>query len=206
MRDPGRYQEAFMFWNQKNPELRSMLLNHDADELDRNERPEILAYLPPLQGTDVLDLAAGIGRFTGEFAKTCRSVAALDFNPLFLKENEKNNSHFSNIAFHCKDALDADFKPSSFDLVFISWLFMYLTDSEAVHLAANIVRWLKPGGHLFFRESCAPKRTASTNEGYPTASRDSGSIANRLLTGAVNRWPRFNKWNLRFSFLFSPSV
>ena len=166
MKDPRRCHESGRFWNQKNPEIRSMLLNHSATELDRSERPEILGYLPPLEGTDVLDLGAGIGRFTGEFAKTCRSVAALDFNPLFLKENEKNNSCFTNIVYHCKDALDADFESGSFGLVFISWLFMYLTDSESHALAENIVRWLKPGGFLFFRESCAAKRTSSTNEGY----------------------------------------
>lgn len=31
---------------------------------------------------------------------------------------------------------------------------MYLNDSELTDLAARLLKSLKPGGHLFFRESC----------------------------------------------------
>lgn len=166
MKDPIRNRECSRFWNRLDPKLEYMLLYYDAEMLDRQERPEILSYLPPLEGMDTLDLGAGIGRFTGEFAKKCRSVEALDFAPLLLKENEKKNRRFTNIRYQCKDALDADFEPASFDLVFISWLFMYLTDAETETLAMNILRWLKPGGYLFFRESCAPKTFFWNKDGY----------------------------------------
>jgi phosphoethanolamine N-methyltransferase len=33
-------------------------------------------------------------------------------------------------------------------------LMMYLTDDEVLQLATNMCKWLKPGGHIFFRESC----------------------------------------------------
>jgi len=31
---------------------------------------------------------------------------------------------------------------------------MYLTDNEVVELAKNMLKWTKPNGHVFFRESC----------------------------------------------------
>ena len=42
----------------------------------------------------------------------------------------------------------------SLDLVFSNWLFMYLTDKQVLTMLQRILGWLKPGGHLFFRESC----------------------------------------------------
>lgn len=42
----------------------------------------------------------------------------------------------------------------SFDIVFSNWLFMYLSDEETEQLLQKSLSWLKPGGTLFFRESC----------------------------------------------------
>ena len=43
---------------------------------------------------------------------------------------------------------------SSLDVVFSNWLFMYLSDEESQRLLQKVLTWLKPDGHLFFRESC----------------------------------------------------
>jgi len=42
----------------------------------------------------------------------------------------------------------------SYDLVFSNWLLMYLEDAEIEKLFANLLRWLRPNGYLFFHESC----------------------------------------------------
>ena len=49
------------YWEQYEPSLESMMLSADAEELDRLEKEEILSYLPPIQGRDVLELGSGIG-------------------------------------------------------------------------------------------------------------------------------------------------
>lgn len=41
----------------------------------------------------IIELGAGIGRFTGALAATARSVTAVDFMDHLIKENERINSH-----------------------------------------------------------------------------------------------------------------
>lgn len=42
--------------------------------------------LPPYEGKSVLELGAGIGRFTGELAKTAGNLLALDFIESAIKK------------------------------------------------------------------------------------------------------------------------
>ena len=41
----------------------------------------------------ILELGAGIGRFTGHLAATARSVLAVDFMENLIEENKRANSH-----------------------------------------------------------------------------------------------------------------
>ena len=143
-----------------------MLLHRNAPLIDSVERPEIMALLPPLQGKKILEVAAGIGRFTGELAKRAERVTALDLCPHFIEANRAANSAFPNIEWICADAMEAQFSPSQFDLIFISWLFTYLKEEEVSLLAERMNDWLKPGGVLFFRESCAAVTHFSKIKGY----------------------------------------
>ena len=43
----------------------------------------------------ILELGAGIGRFTGHLAATARSVLAVDFMENLIEENKRANSHRS---------------------------------------------------------------------------------------------------------------
>ena len=47
---------------------------------------QILSLLPPYEGKSVLELGAGIGRFTCEFAKKADQVIALDFIESVIKK------------------------------------------------------------------------------------------------------------------------
>jgi phosphoethanolamine N-methyltransferase len=156
---------TYAFWSRKQANLCSMFLG-PAASIDLLEKKEVLSYLPDFSGKKVLDLACGIGRFTGEFAKKAEHVTALDFCPQFIEANRQANSDFSNIEYTCLNAMDANYPEQSFDLIFVSWLFLYLRDEEVEILKERLVRWLKPGGHLFFRESCAPVRMKNPDPDY----------------------------------------
>jgi phosphoethanolamine N-methyltransferase len=143
-----------------------MFLNAHGTELDRLEQPEIRSYLPSFDQKTVLDLACGIGRYTTMFAATAKKVVSVDLNPIFIEENQRRNSGLSNIEYLSSDAMEASLPKSQFDLIFISWLFQYLTDQEVEILVDRIATWVKPGGYLFFRETCCPVRRSSTTEGY----------------------------------------
>ncbi|KAK4324178.1 hypothetical protein Pmani_005181 [Petrolisthes manimaculis] len=142
------------YWQVYSPTLESMMLSHDATYLAENEQNEILSYLPHYQGKRVLELGAGIGRFTCKLAGTASEVVAVDFMDQYINENRKRNQHYGNIDFKCADVTKLDFPPSSFDLVFSNWLFMYLSDEETQQVFRKVVNWLTPGGHFFMRESC----------------------------------------------------
>lgn len=144
------------FWRRQMPTMKNMFLKDNALEMDLLERPEIHRYLPSIQGKQILDLGAGIGRFTGDFAKSAQQITAVDFAPLMIEENQQRNREFKNIHYLCSNAMDLSFPKESFDLIFISWLFIYLTEREVEELALKMTHWLTKGGHLFFRESCHP--------------------------------------------------
>jgi len=46
----------------------------------------VLSLLPPYEGKSVLELGAGIGRFTGELAKKAGQLIALDFIDSVIKK------------------------------------------------------------------------------------------------------------------------
>ena len=142
------------FWEQKPATLFGMVLNYEFVALDQAERVDILSQLPPLEGTDILELGSGIGRYTSHFAQVSSHVTAVDFIEKFVDENRQANSQFNNISYHCSDVMQLDFEPGSFDFIFMNWLLMYLDDSQMILLRDRIRQWLRVGGTVFLRESC----------------------------------------------------
>lgn len=49
------------YWEQYEPSIESMMLSQDAQKLDQLEKEEILSYLPPITGRNILELGSGIG-------------------------------------------------------------------------------------------------------------------------------------------------
>ncbi|XP_050257073.1 phosphoethanolamine N-methyltransferase 1 isoform X2 [Quercus robur] len=151
-----------------------MMLDSKAFELDKEERPEVLSLLPPYEGKSVLELGAGIGRFTGELAKKAGQLIALDFIDSVIKKNESTNGHYKNVKFMCADVTSPDLKISdeSLDFIFSNWLLMYLSDKEVEDLAERMVKWLRVGGFIFFRESCFHQSGDSKRKYNPTHYRE----------------------------------
>ncbi len=130
------------------------MLHSDVATLDEAERRDILAQLPSLDGLDVLELGAGIGRFTSHIVQVARQVTAVDFFEKFLKENQMTTAHFNNASYCCVDAMDLEFEDGSFDFVFMNWFFMYLDNRQITLLRDRFRSWIRVGGYVFFRESC----------------------------------------------------
>ena len=58
----GNVRHAMLsYWEQYEPNVESMMLSEDAEDMDHLEREEIISYLPPVQGKSVLELGSGIG-------------------------------------------------------------------------------------------------------------------------------------------------
>ena len=143
------------FWQGKPATIATMLLEQEGyDALSQAEVVEVLDQLPSLNGMEVLELGAGIGRYTSHFAQVASRVTAVDFTENFLEQNRKATARFNNITYYCADVMDLEFERESLDFVFVNWLLMYLDDQQIALLRDRIRQWLRVGGTLFFRESC----------------------------------------------------
>jgi phosphoethanolamine N-methyltransferase len=142
------------FWQSKPATIGGMVLIDDCGTLDREERDDILARLPYLDGLDILELGAGIGRYTSHFVQVARHVTVVDFVKKFIEENRRATARFNNASYYCADVMDLEFEDGSFDFVFVNWLFMYLDDRQIALLRDRIRQWTRVGGKVFFRESC----------------------------------------------------
>uniref|UniRef100_A0A0D9V4H2 phosphoethanolamine N-methyltransferase n=1 Tax=Leersia perrieri TaxID=77586 RepID=A0A0D9V4H2_9ORYZ len=164
------------YWEEHSKDLtvEAMMLDSRASDLDKEERPEILSLLPSYEGKSILELGAGIGRFTGELAKTAGHVLAMDFIESVIKKNESINGHHKNASFMCADVTSPDLtiEENSIDLIFSNWLLMYLSDEEVEKLVKRMVKWLKVGGYIFFRESCFHQSGDSKRKVNPTHYRE----------------------------------
>ncbi|MFX1294726.1 MAG: methyltransferase domain-containing protein [Promethearchaeota archaeon] len=143
----------YKFWEQQIPNETGMLLTQVSD-LSSLERSEIIAQLPSIIGKQVLELGAGIGRYTKTLIKDANQVIAIDFIKKFLHKNRQLTQNYNNVSHICASAQSLNFKPERFDIVFTNWLFMYLEDSEVNKLIQHIHLWLKTSGIFFIRESC----------------------------------------------------
>ncbi|XP_051514435.1 uncharacterized protein LOC127418090 isoform X1 [Myxocyprinus asiaticus] len=174
------------FWKEhsKFATVEEMMLDSNAKELTQHELPEILSMLPSLAGSDMLELGAGIGRYTRHLIGKARHVTAVDFMEKFIEKNRQDNSHRGNAEFIQADVTKLDFPKHSFDLVFSNWLLMYLSDQELRSLAEKMLGWLRPGGYLFFRESCFHQSGDSKRDFNPTHYRTPAHY-NHLMTSVV---------------------
>jgi len=133
-----------------------MLMTKDgAATISGAEQKEIFEKLGDIEGSTVLELGAGMGRYTALFAeKKLKELHAVDFMEASIKKNETLHGHIPGFTFEQADVtkLNVD---KQYDVVFSNWLMMYLTDKEVDALAENMLKWCKPGGIIFFRESCA---------------------------------------------------
>ncbi|KAG0491036.1 hypothetical protein HPP92_007899 [Vanilla planifolia] len=167
-------QKSYWMENSKDLTVEAMMLDSRAFDLDKEERPEVLSLLPPLLGKYVLELGAGIGRFTGELVKQADHVLAVDFIENVVQKNQSLNGHFKNASFMCADVTspDLNFSDGSIDIIFSNWLLMYLSDKEVQQLTEKMVKWLKVGGFIFFRESCFHQSGDSKRKVNPTHYRE----------------------------------
>jgi len=162
------------YWTEHStePTVEAMMLDSSASEIDRLDRPEVLATLGSVEGQKVLELGAGIGRFTGELARHAKQVTACDFMAVSIEENRRLHESLGNVDFIVADVTELQQPACSYDVVFSNWLLMYLSDEEVEALAVKILGWLRPGGMLFFRESCFKPSGDKPRGANPTHYRD----------------------------------
>ncbi|CAN7947124.1 unnamed protein product, partial [Ixodes pacificus] len=168
------------YWEHFNPSLESMMLDPRAQMLNREENAEILSHLPDVSGKTLVELGAGIGRFTDKLAARCGHVTAVDFMESYVEQNRKRNGHLDNVSFLHGDVMTLERPQQGVDVVFSNWLYMYLDDAECLTLFEKIFGWLREGGHLFLRESCYKPSGDVKRNSNPTFYRSPSDYYNML--------------------------
>ncbi|XP_066438353.1 uncharacterized protein [Eleutherodactylus coqui] len=181
-------QTMTKFWEEhsRDASLEEMMLDSGAQLLSKEETEEIVLLLPCLDGLNVLELGAGIGRYTGHLAELASQVTAVDFMQNFIDKNREKNGYRRNITFLQADVTLLDLPNDRYDFIFSNWLFMYLTDEEIVALTQKMLGWLRPGSYLFFRESCFYPSGDCERTCNPTVYRTPAQY-NHLLTSAYSK-------------------
>eukprot|EP00195_Chlamydomonas_chlamydogama_P009443 CAMPEP_0202891214 /NCGR_PEP_ID=MMETSP1392-20130828/1330_1 /ASSEMBLY_ACC=CAM_ASM_000868 /TAXON_ID=225041 /ORGANISM="Chlamydomonas chlamydogama, Strain SAG 11-48b" /LENGTH=497 /DNA_ID=CAMNT_0049574899 /DNA_START=74 /DNA_END=1567 /DNA_ORIENTATION=+ len=144
------------FWEEHTDgKLQSMFLDSQGPVLDAYDRPEVIRLLGDVKGKRVVELGAGIGRFTGDLAAAgAASILAVDFIEGNTQENHKANGHLPGVKCLTADVTELQLPPGSVDIVFSNWLLMYLNDREVQDLANRMLSWVGEDGCVFLRESC----------------------------------------------------
>lgn len=119
-----------------------------------DESRKVFSWLPDLVGLSILDLGAGVGQWTFRFAERGASkVVAVEYAAGLAEigQEEAQKRGFSVVEFRVSPAevFDTD---EEFDLVFISGLFVYLTDPQCEQLMDRLCRFVRIGGRLMLRD------------------------------------------------------
>lgn len=120
----------------------------------RLESEKVFGWMGDLTGLKVLDLGAGVGQWTFRFQeRRARSVTAVEYSkPLADIGREKvSKDKIDNIEFVVSPA--EEFRTqSTFDVIFISGLFVYLNDDQASLLVDNLPAACGPDTVIFLRD------------------------------------------------------
>lgn len=182
------------YWNKHSADcsIQEMMLDTNAETISDQELPEILSVLPDYTGYNILELGAGIGRFTNVIAKKAKKVIAVDFIEKFIEKNRKENSHLGNIEFGCADATKMNYNDNQFNMIFTNWLLMYFTDSEIESLVEKSLNYLEETGYFFIRESCFHasgnlKNLKNVKTDNPTKYRSPSEYISLFLSKSIER-------------------
>ncbi len=109
----------------------------------------------------VLDLGCGVGRYSTEFAKKCKSVLAIDYSPTFIEYAEKaaRDEGISNITFLCQSITEFSYLENlDFDIIHLGGVLMYMNDKSIEELINQLKHHLRKDGVLIKRGTVALKQ------------------------------------------------
>ncbi|KAF0311147.1 Phosphoethanolamine N-methyltransferase [Amphibalanus amphitrite] len=193
-------QQMTDYWAQfSEPTLENMMLNEDARQLAEQEETEILDSVPQVGGMRVLELGAGIGRFTRKLAERAKHVTAVDFLETYIEKNRQSNEHLGNVEFVCMDVTQLKQDNGQYDMIFSNWLLMYLGDDEIDKLVSSMLRWLKPNGYLFIRESCIKQSGNKKRQTNPTFYRSPAHYCSLLQGPSMKSAEADYRFTLRYA-------
>ena len=106
-----------------------------------------LAALPRPTYASALELGCSIGVLTRQLAARCTGLLATDVSAAALQKARERCSDLSHVRFDCRD-LTNNFPSDTFDLILVSEIGYYFSETDLAILRRKIAAALRPGGHL----------------------------------------------------------
>ena len=100
----------------------------------------------------VLDVGCGAGAWAEVFAQRYEAIIGIERSPLMVEAAKERLSRLPNVEIFVGDGRK-DLPESSFDLIFLGGLCMYLKGADVVALLHSLKRRLNEGGSIILRES-----------------------------------------------------
>ena len=100
----------------------------------------------------VLDVGCGAGAWAEVFAHRYEAIIGIERSPLMVEAAKERVSRLPNVEIFEGDGRK-DLPESSFDLIFLGGLCMYLKGADVVALLHSLKRRLNEGGSIILRES-----------------------------------------------------
>ncbi len=134
------------------------------------ETAKVFDYLPSLDGARILDLGAGVGQWAFRFAdRGAREVVAVEYSADLVEigRREVAERGYESVEFVVSAAEDFE-TATSFDVVFISGLFVYLNDDQALRLARHLPSLVAGDGRVVLRDGTAIESRYELNQSFST--------------------------------------
>jgi cyclopropane fatty-acyl-phospholipid synthase-like methyltransferase len=132
-------------------------LEQDADNLElkiRLETEKVFSWLPVIKGKTILDLGAGVGQWSFRFVDNgAISIVAVEYSEPLVEIGRKEALFrgFKNVEFVVSPA--EKFMPTgTFDIIFISGLFVYMNDDQATELMTNLMKPCRKESVILLRD------------------------------------------------------
>lgn len=79
----------------------------------------------------------------------------MEQNPNFLAQAKENMKLKTNaIGFYCSSMQDFDFPGKYYDIIWIQWVIIYLTDNDMILFLKRAKEALSPNGLIVIKENC----------------------------------------------------
>lgn len=166
------YKKSEAYWKTQSPSLPGML-----GGLDKLHKRDIAASKRFLRGVKpeygrVLDVGAGIGRVTKALlAPLFEKVDMLEQSEEYMKESEEYLKDVGNVGeryvcgmqefrsegFVTRRGVEWSERTNMYDVIWVQWCVIYLTDDDFVEFFVELFKCLKDGGVICVKDNVAKK-------------------------------------------------
>jgi len=117
------------------------------------EREAVFSLFKPKPDDTVLDLGCGVGQWTFQFASLANHITAVDYSEgmLAIAKKEAEARSIKNLTWIHSGA-ETFRTDATFDWIFISGLFVYLSDEQANMLMLGLTQHTRPGASVIVRD------------------------------------------------------